>query len=171
MAEKLNKLNLFVNETTASTSARLLNIEDDMEKVKNDIGKMDKNMSKKILDLTRRNDKLQITSINIKDKTSNSPPELQENINSLNDNYTQLTNRINEIEKEQKQYKNKYHTINHKPTTHSQTSQYKNKYHAINHKPTTHSQTSQYKNKYHAINHKPTTLIVKPHNIKTNTML
>ena len=78
---------------------------------------MDKNMSKKILDLTRRNDKLQSNAINIKDKTSTSPPELQENINSLNDNYTQLTSRINEIEKEQKQYKNKYHTINHKPTT------------------------------------------------------
>ena len=38
MAEKLNKLNLFVNETTASTSARLLIIEEDMEKVKNNIG-------------------------------------------------------------------------------------------------------------------------------------
>ena len=73
MAEKLNKLNLFVNETTASTSAILLIIEEDMEKVINDIGKMDKNMSKKILDLTRRNDKLQSNSINIKDKTSTSP--------------------------------------------------------------------------------------------------
>ena len=72
MAEKLNKLNLFVNETTASTSARFLIIEEDMEIVKNDIGKMDKNMSKKILDLTRRNDKLQSNSINIKDKTSTS---------------------------------------------------------------------------------------------------
>ena len=95
-----------------------------MEKVKNDIGKMDKNMSKKILDLTRRNDKLQSNSINIKDKISTSPPELQENINSFNDNYTQLTSRINEIEKEQKQYKNKYHSINRKATTHSQTSKY-----------------------------------------------
>ena len=86
MAEKLNKLNMFVNETTASTSARLLIIEEDMEKVNNDIGKMDKNMSKKILDLTRRNGKLQSNAINIKDKTSTSPLELQENINSLNDN-------------------------------------------------------------------------------------
>ena len=83
MAEKPNKLNLFVNETTASTSARLLIIEEDMEKVKNDIGKMDKNTSKKILDLTRRNGKLQSNAINIKDKTSNSPPELQENINLM----------------------------------------------------------------------------------------
>ena len=47
MADKLNKLNLFVNETIASISARLLIIEEDMEKVKNDLEKMDKNMSKK----------------------------------------------------------------------------------------------------------------------------
>ena len=47
MAKKHNKLNLFENEITASTSGRLLIIEEDMGKVKNDIGKMDKNMSKK----------------------------------------------------------------------------------------------------------------------------
>ena len=47
MAEKRNKLNMFVNETTAATSARLFIIEEDMEKVKNDIEKMDKKMLKK----------------------------------------------------------------------------------------------------------------------------